>query len=84
MTTQAETDAATTAADERAREVEEQLTDQERFSLIISIFGHVPGSATGGRDPRIPEEVTNGDPSRPQRRRSAAARGYGWRAPAAR
>jgi beta-glucosidase len=59
MTSQAETDAATTAADERAREVEEQLTDQERFSLIISIFGHVPGSATGGRDPRIPEDVTN-------------------------
>jgi beta-glucosidase len=59
MTTQAEMNAAITAADERAREVEEQLTDDERFSLVISIFGHVPGSATGGRDPRIPEEVTN-------------------------
>ena len=46
-------------ADERAREVEEQLTDDERFSLVISIMGHVPGGATGGRDPRIPEDVKN-------------------------
>ncbi|HWV84560.1 MAG TPA: beta-glucosidase [Capillimicrobium sp.] len=55
----AEANAATTSADQRAREVEEQLTDDERFSLLISIFGHVPGGATGGRDPRIPDEVTN-------------------------
>ncbi|HEY8543744.1 MAG TPA: beta-glucosidase [Acidimicrobiales bacterium] len=46
-------------ADERAREVEAQLTDDERFSLVISLMGHIPGSAVGGRDPRIPEDVTN-------------------------
>ena len=55
-----ETIAATTAADERAREVEERLTDDERFELLISVLGHVPGStAAGTRDPRIPEDVTN-------------------------
>ncbi|MDX1885411.1 beta-glucosidase [Mycolicibacterium sp. 120270] len=46
-------------ADERAREVEEQLTDDERLSLVISILGYVPGGAMGPRDPRIPEDVTN-------------------------
>src|SRR5690606_13050322 len=49
-------------ADARAREVEQQMTDDERFSLIISIFGYIPGSVVGtagGRDPRIPEDVTN-------------------------
>src|SRR5690606_13116198 len=44
-------------ADARAREIEEQMTDDERFALIISIFGHVPGSATGPRDPRLPEGI---------------------------
>ncbi|MBH0119900.1 glycoside hydrolase family 3 protein [Rhodococcus sp. CX] len=36
------------------------MTDDERFSLLISVLGEVPGStAAGTRDPRIPEEVTN-------------------------
>ncbi|MFV9431601.1 glycoside hydrolase family 3 C-terminal domain-containing protein [Rhodococcus aetherivorans] len=36
------------------------MTDEERFSLLISVLGAVPGStAAGTRDPRIPEEVTN-------------------------
>jgi beta-glucosidase len=46
-------------ADARAREVEQQMTDDERFSLIISVLGYVPGSFSGARDPRIPEEVKN-------------------------
>src|SRR5690606_13780281 len=46
-------------ADRRAREIEQQMTDDERFSLVISIMGHVPGSITGDRDTRIPEHVTN-------------------------
>lgn len=48
-----------TDADKRAREVEEQLTDDERFALVVSILGYVPGGAMGPRDPRIPEDVTN-------------------------
>ncbi len=56
---QTDLQAATSAADVKAREVEEQLTDEERFSLVISVMGFVPGGALGGRDPRIPEEVTN-------------------------
>jgi beta-glucosidase len=46
-------------ADARALEVEQQMTDDERFSLIISIMGNVPGSITGDRDARIPPEVGN-------------------------
>lgn len=46
-------------ADERAREVEQQMTDDERFSLIISLMGAVPGSITGPRDARIPDDVKN-------------------------
>jgi beta-glucosidase len=53
------TTASATDADERAREVEAKLTDDERFSLVISILGAVPGSSVGGRDPRLPEDVTN-------------------------
>src|SRR5690606_8561380 len=45
--------------DVRAREIEQQMTDEERFSLIISLLGYIPGSAVGPRDPRIPAEVTN-------------------------
>ena len=45
-------------ADERARAVEAQLTDDERFALVISVMGHIPGSAVGGRDPRIPDDLT--------------------------
>src|SRR5499433_979758 len=47
-----------TAADIRAREVEEQMTDDERFSLIISLLGAVPSLGVP-RDERIPEDVTN-------------------------
>ena len=46
-------------ADARAREIEQQLTDDERFSLIISLLGPIPGSFVGPRDPRIPEGVEN-------------------------
>ncbi|HEX7081801.1 MAG TPA: beta-glucosidase [Gammaproteobacteria bacterium] len=35
------------------------MTDDERFSLVISVLGHVPGGFAGGRDPRIPEDVEN-------------------------
>ncbi len=46
--------------DRRAREVEEQMTDEERFSLLISALGTVPGSdAAGTRDPHIPDDVNN-------------------------
>src|SRR5215467_13739930 len=47
-----------TAADLRAREVEEQMTDEERFSLIISLLGAVPSLGVP-RDERIPEDVNN-------------------------
>jgi beta-glucosidase len=47
-------------ADERAHAVEAQLTDDERFSLVISVLGHVPGStAAPTRHPLIPEDVEN-------------------------
>jgi beta-glucosidase len=46
-------------ADARAREIEQQMTDDERFSLIISVLGEVPGSFAGPRDPRIPKDVKN-------------------------
>lgn len=46
-------------ADARAREIEQQMTDDERFSLVISVMGAVPGSMTGPRDVRIPEDVRN-------------------------
>lgn len=60
MTTRSTAEDAGVVAERRAREVEAQLTDDERFSLVISILGQVPGSeAAGTRDPRIPAEVTN-------------------------
>jgi beta-glucosidase len=40
--------------DERAREVEQQLTDDERFSLLFSLMVVVFG---GARDPRVPQDV---------------------------
>jgi beta-glucosidase len=43
--------------DERARETEQKMTDEERFSLIFSLLG--PVSSTVQRDPRIPEDVKN-------------------------
>ncbi len=44
--------------DERAKAVEQQMTDDERFSLIISLLGAVPTLGVP-RDKRIPEAVTN-------------------------
>jgi beta-glucosidase len=44
--------------DERAREIEQQMTDEERFSLLISLIGPVPSIGVP-RDPRIPEDVKN-------------------------
>ncbi len=35
------------------------MTDDERFSLLISLMGHIPGSAVGGRDPRLPDDLAN-------------------------
>jgi len=46
-------------AEARAIETEHKMTDDERFSLLISIMGFIPGSVTGPRDPRIPEDVKN-------------------------
>lgn len=42
--------------DERARATEAQMTDDERFSLIISLIGAVPSIGVA-RDKRIPEGV---------------------------
>src|SRR5262249_1874309 len=50
--------AAGQAAEARARETESKMTDDERFSLIISMIG--PAAAVGlPRDKRIPENVKN-------------------------
>src|SRR5262245_59249203 len=45
-------------ADERARQTEQQMTDDERFSLLVSLIGAVP-SIGQLRDKRIPPEVSN-------------------------
>jgi beta-glucosidase len=50
---------ASASPDERAREIEAQMTDDERFSLLISVMGYIPGSAVGPRDARIPKDLTN-------------------------
>jgi hypothetical protein len=42
--------------DERAREIEQQMTDEERFSLFVSLIGAVPSIGVP-RDNRIPEGV---------------------------
>jgi beta-glucosidase len=52
MTTQTDV-AASLAADVRAREVEEQMTDEERFSLLVSVMG--TNDVVTVRDDRIPE-----------------------------
>lgn len=44
--------------DARARRTEQQMTDDERFSLIISLIGPV-ASIGVPRDPRIPESIKN-------------------------
>jgi beta-glucosidase len=43
-----------TPADVRARETEEQMTDDERFSLVIGVMGQIEGF-NPVRDERIPE-----------------------------
>ncbi|HEY7200867.1 MAG TPA: glycoside hydrolase family 3 N-terminal domain-containing protein, partial [Candidatus Dormibacteraeota bacterium] len=43
-----------TPADARAREVEEQMTDDERLAMVYSLMVVVFG---GGREPRVPDEV---------------------------
>src|SRR5262245_34964756 len=53
MSTEVEQGAAT-AADVRAREVEEQLTDDERFSLILGVMGQI-APFIPVRDERTPE-----------------------------
>ena len=45
-------------ADARARETEAKMTDDERFSLIVSVMGAVPLIGIP-RDPRIPADVMN-------------------------
>ena len=50
--------AAMSSPDERARETEQRLTDDERFSLIVSLIGAVPSIGVP-RDRRIPEAVKN-------------------------
>ena len=52
MATQTDVSAAT-SADVRAREVEEQMTDAERFSLLVSVMG--VNDVVTARDDRIPE-----------------------------
>ena len=42
-----------TAADERARDIEQQMTDDERFSLLVSVMG--TNDVVLERDARIPE-----------------------------
>src|SRR5262245_17118067 len=46
------------AADTRARQTEQMMTDDERFSLIISLIGPVPLIGVP-RDKRIPEDLEN-------------------------
>ena len=47
-TTTAATTVTATEADERAREIEAQLTDDERFSLVVSIMGTSRGAPWAG------------------------------------
>lgn len=52
------TEASADEADGKAREIEQQMTDDERFSLLISILGNVEGGALSP-DPRIPKGLKN-------------------------
>jgi beta-glucosidase len=49
-------------ADVRAREVEEQMTNDERFSLLVSVMGSTP-QGVWPRDERIPEGTPMSDAS---------------------
>src|SRR5215470_12196881 len=53
MATETGIGAGAAAADARAREVEEQMTDEERFSLLVSVMG--VNDVVTVRDDRIPE-----------------------------
>jgi beta-glucosidase len=53
MATETSLEAGTSAADVRAREVEAQMTDEERFSLLVSVMG--VNDVVTVRDDRIPE-----------------------------
>jgi len=46
------------AAQAKAAETERQMTDDERFSMLVSLIGEVPSIGVP-RDPRIPAEVDN-------------------------
>jgi len=46
------------AAEAKARETEAKMTDDERFSLVVSLIGAVPSIGVP-RDKRIPEDVNN-------------------------
>jgi beta-glucosidase len=54
QTTSPKSKSAELSPDERARETEQKMTDDERFSLIISLIGAVPSIGVT-RDKRIPE-----------------------------
>jgi beta-glucosidase len=56
MTSQVGAETAESAADAQARVVEEQMTDDERFSLVISLSGATRFFG-GVRDERYPEEA---------------------------
>ena len=58
MTTAVLTSEALENVDVRAREIEQQMTDDERFSLIVSLIGPLPSIGVP-RDERIPKEVKN-------------------------
>jgi hypothetical protein len=57
-------------ADERARAIEQQMTDDERFSMIISLMG---ANTAYPRDKRIPEDVKNMSPGYTPGRRVMAS-----------
>lgn len=46
--------------DERAREIEAQMTDDERFSLLVSVMG--AGDLWPVRDERIPADTPMSGP----------------------
>jgi beta-glucosidase len=59
MTPQTETEVREESpADLHAREIEAHLTDEERFSLLVSLIGAVPAIGVP-RDRRIPDDVKN-------------------------
>jgi beta-glucosidase len=47
----------TLSPDQKAKEVEAKMTDEERFSLITSLVGYVPSLGIP-KDPRIPDNIS--------------------------